>query len=84
MHDRSKKRQFFLQSYESAMFGKRENIVFISANLRVSNILRDSIFSAKNRQKSSIYRRFFQFIGDLSPFFQFIIDFLEMARVLGA
>ena len=47
MHDRSKKRQIFLQSYESAMFGKRENIVFVSADLRVSNILRDNFFSQK-------------------------------------
>ena len=65
MHDRSKKRQIFLQSYESAMFGKRENI---SANLRVSSILREDFFSQKivvNRRfiadffnLSVIYRRF--------------------------
>ena len=74
MHDRSKKRQIFLQSYESAMFGKRENI---SADLRVSSILRAGFFFFFFK-KSSIYRRFFQFIGDLSPIF------VEMARVLSA
>ena len=56
MHDRSKKRQIFLQSYESAMFGKRENI---STDLRVSSILRTVFFPQKNGQISSIYRRFF-------------------------
>ena len=67
MHDRSKKRQIFLQSYESAMFGKRENI---SADLRVSSILRAAFFFCsqkivKNRRfiahffnLSTIYRRF--------------------------
>ena len=69
MHDRSKKRQIFLQSYESAMFGKRENIVFISANLRVSSILRDSFFPQKNRQKASIYRQFFNLSAIYRRFF---------------
>ena len=53
MHDRSKKRQIFLQSHEPAMFGKQENI---STDLRVSSILRVAFFFAKHRQKSSIYR----------------------------
>ena len=65
MHNRSKKRQIFLQSYESAMFGKRENI---SVDLRVSSILRAAFF----RKKSSK-------IVDLSPIFsiyrRFIADF---------
>ena len=55
------------------MFGKRENI---SADIRVSSILRDNFCFF--REKSSIYRRFFQFIGDLSPIF------VEMTRVLGS
>ena len=74
MHDRSKKRQIFLQSYESAMFGKQENI---STDLRVSSILRAAFFFFFFK-KSSIYSRFFQVIGDLSPIF------VEMTRVLGA
>ena len=63
MHDRSKKRQIFLQSYESAMFGKRENI---SADLRVSSILRAAFFFffSKNRQKSSIFSIYRRFIAD--------------------
>ena len=63
------------------MFGKRENIVFISPDLRVSNILRENFF----HKKSSIYRRFIQFIGDLSPlFFNLSSIFLEMTHVLAS
>ena len=69
MHDRSKKRQILLQSYESAMFGKRENI---SADPRVSSILRAVFFFFKKSSKIvnlspifSIYRRFIaDFCGD--------------------
>ena len=56
MHDRSKKRQIFLQSYEPAMFGKRENI---SADIQVSSILRAAFFFRKKSSK----------IVDLSPIF---------------
>ena len=59
MHDRSKKRQIFLQSYEPAMFGKRENI---SADIQVSSILRAAFFFSQKIVKN---RRFIaDFCGD--------------------